>query len=106
MKAPDELIQFIDVSRAAGQTDSFEYKRAVISRFLWEEWSSFDCERIYNKRIRLRDDDQVGISALYEEFKDIIEVKDVSLAEKLAAAKAQSEQSNIKADEKDERELL
>lgn len=93
MRVPEEILATIENARATGQVDSFEYKNAVIDRFLWEEWGRFDCELIYHKRIRLRDDDEAGISALYEEFKDIIEDKNVSLADRLDAARVQSEKA-------------
>ena len=86
MNVPKEVLSTIENAKATGQVDSFEYKKAVLDRFLWEQWGSFECELIYNKRIRLRDDNEVGISALYEEFKSILEGEDVSLDAKLADA--------------------
>lgn len=93
MKVPNEVLATIETARAAGNVDSFEYKNAVLDRFLWKEWGSFDCQVIYNKRIRLRDDDEAGISALYEECKDIIEDEDVSLETQLNAAKERCEKA-------------
>ena len=77
MKVPEEILTTIENARTTGQVYSFEYKKAVLDRFLWQEWGSFACGLIYNKRIRLRDEDEAGISALYDEFKEIIEDKEI-----------------------------
>lgn len=106
MRVPEEVLATIENARAAGQVDSFEYKNAVLDRFLWKAWGSFECETIYYKRIRLRDDDEAGISALYEEFKDIIEDIDVSLADKIDAAKERSKTMVNEVGGNGEKELL
>ena len=66
-------IMTIDEARAAGLQNTLEYKEAVLNKFMNEYWGTPTCEKIYRRRIYLRDDDEQGIAALYEEFKDFIE---------------------------------